>query len=88
MSCEAMPFKRGVLKWFDFKRGYGFIVPDDGGPDVFAALSLFNRSGLQPVDLMPLDYHQRQTVKGQRATDLRPLATTPADQGCAARRND
>jgi cold shock protein len=30
----------GIVIWFDSKRGYGFIKPDDGGSDVFVRPSV------------------------------------------------
>jgi cold shock protein len=37
----------GVLKMYNHDRGYGFIKPDDGGPDVFLHVSALERSGIQ-----------------------------------------
>ncbi|MCA1748156.1 MAG: cold shock domain-containing protein, partial [Sphingomonadales bacterium] len=30
----------GIVKWFDGTRGYGFLVPDDGGGDVLIHFSV------------------------------------------------
>jgi cold shock protein len=37
---------RGVVKWFNQEKGYGFITPDEGGPDVFVHVTAVERSGL------------------------------------------
>ena len=36
----------GTVKWFDPKKGYGFIHPDDGAKDVFVHISAVQASGL------------------------------------------
>jgi cold shock protein len=35
----------GFVKWFDVARGYGFIIPDSGMPDVLLHLSCLKRDG-------------------------------------------
>lgn len=35
----------GFVKWFDVARGYGFIIPDNGTPDVLLHLSCLKRDG-------------------------------------------
>jgi len=36
----------GTVKFFNAQKGYGFIVQDSGGPDVFVHISAVERSGL------------------------------------------
>ena len=37
----------GVIKWFDVAKGYGFIVPDNGMPDVLLHVTCLRRDGFQ-----------------------------------------
>ncbi len=39
----------GTVKWFDPVKGYGFIVPDPGGPDVLLHSSCLKQSGFESV---------------------------------------
>lgn len=42
---------RGTVKWFNAERGFGFVKPDAGGPDIFLHISALQRNGLDtPVD--------------------------------------
>lgn len=35
----------GHIKWFDVSKGYGFIIPDDGGADVLLHVTVLKRDG-------------------------------------------
>jgi cold shock protein len=37
----------GVIKWFDVSKGYGFIIPDNGLPDVLLHVTCLRRDGFQ-----------------------------------------
>jgi CspA family cold shock protein len=38
------------VKWFNAEKGFGFIIRDNGGKDVFVHISALERSGLTALD--------------------------------------
>lgn len=67
---------RGVVKWFNSTKGFGFIQPDDGGADVFVHISAVERAGLSALaDGQSVAYELQQDRRSGKtsATNLRPL---------------
>ena len=58
----------GTVKWFDATKGYGFIVPDEGGKDVFVHISAVERAGLQTLkDNQKITYELEEGRNGRMA---------------------
>ncbi len=56
----------GNIKWFSAERGYGFIVPEAKGSDVFVHISTLERSGIRP-DLLKGE-NKEKGIKGERVS--------------------
>ena len=41
---------RATVKWYNPTKGFGFVSPDDGSPDVFLHVSVVEQAGLQSLD--------------------------------------
>lgn len=62
----------GVVKWFSAEKGYGFITPDEGGPDVFVHFSGITGAGYRNLEEnQRVEYEVTQGQKGPQATNVR-----------------
>ena len=41
---------KGTVKWFNSAKGYGFIVPETGGKDVFVHITAVQAAGLRGLN--------------------------------------
>jgi CspA family cold shock protein len=49
-SVESLPVVRGVVKWFNAEKGFGFVIPNDGSADIFLHHSVLHEVGLSVID--------------------------------------
>ena len=62
---------RGVVRWFDVRRGYGFIIPDEGDPDVFLHRRIVRAAGLRRLEPgQVVEYEAQETPQGRKATRI------------------
>lgn len=65
---------KGTVKWFNNAKGYGFIVPEQGGDDVFVHYSAIKGDGYRTLNEgQPVNYLAEPGPKGLQATDVELL---------------
>lgn len=64
----------GKVKWFNDKKGYGFIVPDSGGADVFVHHTGISGQGFKTLkENEKVEFEVEQGKKGPMATGVQRL---------------
>ena len=63
----------GTVKWFNDKKGYGFITPSDGGADLFVHHSEIQSSGYASLkEGQSVEFEIGEGKKGPCATKVKP----------------
>lgn len=64
----------GIVKWFNAGKGYGFLSPQEGGPDVFVHFSAIAGDGYKALKEGQLvEYEIESSSKGMQAAKVRRL---------------
>lgn len=70
----------GVIKWFDAAKGFGFIVSDEGGPDILLHANVLRNFGQSTVaDQSRVRVTVSPTVRGFQAVEVLEILPPPSD---------
>ena len=68
--------QQGAVKFYKAEKGYGFIKPDGGGPDIFVHISAVEQAGLPGLSegqRIAFDVEPDKKGKGPKAVNLQLL---------------
>ena len=72
---------KGIVKWYNARKGYGFITPDDKSDDVFVHATSLKTSGLKKLYTgSEVSFETDQDDKGKRAKSLKILKEVKPEQ--------
>ena len=64
----------GTVKWFNGQKGFGFVVAEDGGKDVFVHHTAIQAEGFRSLpEGQKVEYEVTEGPKGPQATNVRKV---------------
>ena len=70
-----MGMATGTVKWFNASKGYGFIIPNDGGSEVFAHFSAIQMEGYKSLKQgQQVEYEVQEGPKGPQASKIQTVS--------------
>ena len=79
----------GTVKFFNADKGFGFIAPDNGGPDVFVHATALERAGIRGLnegDLVSFEVEEDRRSGKASATNLQVTGTGSGSSGRSSQR--
>ncbi len=71
---------RGHVKWFDPLKGFGFVIADEGGPDILLHANVLRNFGQSSVaDGAEIEILAQQTIRGMQAVEV--VSIVPPSDG-------
>ena len=65
---------KGTVRQFDKKKGFGFIIPDDGKQDLFVHFSAITSAGYKILDQnQRVQFVEIEGKKGMQAVEVMPI---------------
>jgi CspA family cold shock protein len=72
---KELKMAQGTVKWFNDSKGFGFITPDGGGPDLFAHHTEIQMSGFKTLkEQQRVEFEPQTGPKGPLAAKISALA--------------
>lgn len=73
---------RGRVKWFDPMKGFGFVVADEGGPDILLHANVLRNFGQSSVaDGAEIEILVQNTTRGMQAVEVLSIVPPVEEEG-------